>query len=103
MSRLDYTYQHLHISVHASRFTYTYQDPLVSTSSLITIDQLPFTQIDNHVLYRSSRTDIYTSRSSHIHHDLYIEVVIGLYEVLSVTLHNNRSLISKIQGASLTL
>ena len=66
---------------------YTYQDPLASTSSLINIDQLPLTRIDNQILHRSSRTDIkiriYTSRSSHIHQDLYIEIVIGLYEVLS--------------------
>jgi len=66
MSRLDYIYQDLH--TRKTRFQYTYQDPLVSTSSLINIDQLPLTRIDNQILYRSSRTDIeiriYSSRSS---------------------------------------
>ena len=85
LSRFAYTKNK--ISIYVSRFTYTYQDPLASTSSLINIDQLPLTRIDNQILYRSSRTDIkiriYTSRSSHIHQDLYIEIVLGLYEVLS--------------------
>ena len=30
------------MSIYVSRFTYTYQDPLTSSSSLINIDQLPF-------------------------------------------------------------
>ena len=56
MSRFDYTYQDLH--TRKTRFTYTYQDPLASTSSLLDIDQLPLTRIDNQILYRSSRTNI---------------------------------------------
>ena len=80
VSRLDYTYQDLHTRKtrfqysYVSRFTDSYQDPLASTSSL-----LPLTRIDNQILYRSSRTTF-------IHQDphIYIEIVIGLYEVLSV-------------------
>ena len=48
MSRLDYIYQDLH--TRKTRFQYTYQDPLVSTSSLINIDQLPLTRIENEIL-----------------------------------------------------
>ena len=66
MSRLDYIYQDLH--TRKTRFQYTYQDPLVSTSSLINIDQLPLTRIDNQILHRSVCTDIkiriFPSRSS---------------------------------------
>ena len=47
ISRLDYTYQDLHTG--KTRFQYTYQDPLASTSSLINIDQLPLTRIDNQI------------------------------------------------------
>ena len=43
-TRFEYTYQDLRIRI---RFTYTYQDPLASTSSLINIDQVPHTRIDN--------------------------------------------------------
>ena len=74
LSKLDYIYikicRHIKqdfnirikIYLHVSRFTYTYQSPLIS------IDQLPLTRIDNQILHRGVRTDIqiriFPSRSS---------------------------------------
>ena len=52
--KIRYVYQDLH--TRNTRFQYTYQDlrtriedPLVSTSSLININQLPLTQTDNSI------------------------------------------------------
>ena len=39
-------YIYVKMSIYVSRFTYTYQDPLASTSSLIYIDQLPSSYTD---------------------------------------------------------
>jgi len=53
MLRLDYIHQDLY--TRKTRFQYTYQDPLVSSPSLINIDQLPLTRMDNQMLYQNSR------------------------------------------------
>ena len=66
MSRLDYIYinckiciqlkqdlnMHIKICIYVSRFTYTNQDPLARTSSLINIDQVPHTRIDNILIHK---------------------------------------------------
>ena len=56
-----------------SRLDYTYQDLHTGASSLINIDQVPHTRIDNQILYQSSSTDIkiriHTSRSLRINQD----------------------------------
>ena len=44
-------YIYVKISIYVSRFTYTYQDQLASTSSLINIDQLPLARIENQILF----------------------------------------------------
>lgn len=80
--------------IRKTRFQYTYQDALESKSSLINIDQLSLTRIDNQILYQSSRTDIkiriYTSRSSHLYQDLDIEIVIGDNEQNNLLLDSKR-------------
>ena len=61
-------YIYVKMSIHVSRFTYTYQDPLASTSSLIHIDQIPSFYTD-----RQSNT---ISKFEYRHQDPHIYIKI---------------------------
>ena len=76
------------IYVHVSRSACEYikSNKYWSTSSYTdrqsnVISKFAYPHQDSHL---HIKIRIYTSKSSHIHQDLYIEIVIGLYEVLSV-------------------
>ena len=87
ISRCIYLHQVLDVNIrfqfsrfaYESRFTYTYQDPLASPSSLINIDQLHGGSTIKY--YNDIRVP--TSRFAFIHHDLHIYIKIYTLRITS--------------------